>query len=499
MVSTTMYFTPVAPIMKSYDLINWKIISYCTGILEDLPAFRLETETADRIGDYNRGQWASSIRYFDDRFWVLFMCLTTNKSYVFSTSDPENEPWQRTELNRAFYDPSILRDETTGKTYFFYGRGAITATEMENDLSAVKPDGLHQIIITSPDAAGGNDIEGVHAYYVNDFYYIFAITWASPDVHKRTVLCYRAGNIEGPYEGRIVLQKGLGDRDGGVAQGGILQTQDGDWYGLFFQDRDAVGRIPVLVPMRWSDDHWPVFGDADGAIPEEFEIKQFKNHQQNLYVSDEFDAPTLPLAWQWNHNPDNDLWSLTERPGFLRLTTGGPARTIFHARNTLTQRTFEPACEGIIALEPTNMKDGDIAGFAALAATAGFVGIEREGDQQYIVMYTADNENSSARGQNAVQTRVAQVAFNGSRVYFKISFKFRGAAGNAAETANFAYSLDGENWQEIGTTLNLRYTLSHFTGYRFGLFNYATREAGGYVDFDYFHVRICGTTQRRDY
>jgi beta-xylosidase len=57
------------------------------------------------------------------------------------------------------------------------------------------------------------------------------------------------------------------------------------------------------------------------------------------------------------------------------------------------------------------------------------------------------------------------------------------------ETASFEYSLDGEYWQGIGTTVNIRWTLEHFTGYRFGLFYYATQEAGGYVDFDYFHVK----------
>ena len=489
MVSTTMYFAPVAPIMKSYDLVNWRIISYCADYIEDTPAHRLETESADRIGDYNRGQWASSIRYFDNRFWVLFMSLTTGRSYVFSTTDPENEPWRRTTLNRSFYDSSIFRDEITGRTYFIYGRGPIMLTEMENNLSAVKPGGVNKTIINQPDVAGGTNAEGAHAYYWNGYYYVFLITWGAQDARMRTVLCYRSESIEGPYEGRVVLRRGLGGRGGGVAQGNIFQTPDGDWYALFFQDRDAVGRVPVLVPMRWSYDQWPVFGDDDGNIPVEFQIRQAQDYGQNLYVSDEFDGTTLPLAWQWNHNPDNSRWSLTERPGYLRLTTGRAARTIFHARNTLTQRTFEPACEGIVALEPSGMKDGDIAGFVALAATAGFIGIEQEGGQKYIVMYSGDNEDNTARGRDATQTRMAQVAFNSDRVYLKINFRFRGATGNNTETATFAYSLDGTDWHDIGPDLNLRYTLSHFTGYRFGLFNYATKEIGGFADFDFFHVK----------
>lgn len=34
----------------------------------------------------------------------------------------------------------------------------------------------------------------------------------------------------------------------------------------------------------------------------------------------------------------------------------------------------------------------------------------------------------------------------------------------------------------------MQYTMPHFMGYRFALFNYATKETEGYVDFDYFKI-----------
>jgi len=483
MVSTTMYFCPVAPIMKSYDLINWKIVSYCTNILEDLPAFKLETEDETLIGDYGRGQWASSLRYYNNRFWVLFTNNTTNKSYLFSTADADKGPWERREFSRRFHDPSIFQDEDSGKMYIFHGYGDIWLTEMEADLGGIKPGGVDKVIIHKPDISGGTGAEGSHVYKLNGYYYIFLISWGPG---RKVELCYRASNIEGPWEGRRVLDKGLGTRTAGVAQGGIVQTPDGDWYGFFFQDRDAVGRVPVLVPMRWDNEFWPVFGDANGNIPIEFQIMLAENYGQNLYVSDEFDETTLPLAWQWNHNPDNANWSLVERPGYLRLKTGRTSRTIYHARNTLTQRTFEPACEGSVALEPVNMKDGDIAGLVVLQAISGFVGIERENGQKYVVMYTGNNENN--RGMNATVTRRAQLPFDGDKVYFRAKCQFR-TESDSTETAVFSYSTDEVNWESIGTTVNLQWTMRHFTGARFGLFNYSTREAGGYVDFDYYHVK----------
>lgn len=100
-----------------------------------------------------------------------------------------------------------------------------------------------------------------------------------------------------------------------------------------------------------------------------------------LVVSDDFEDTKLDLTWQWNHNPDNTLWSLTERPGFLRLKTGKVVNGIFEARNTLTQRTEGPKCSGIISLDLTNMKDGDCTGLAAFCSEPGTLTVTQEGER----------------------------------------------------------------------------------------------------------------------
>ena len=134
----------------------------------------------------------------------------------------------------------------------------------------------------------------------------------------RTVLVHRADKITGPYESRVALQ------DKGVAQGSIIDTPRGDWFAYLFRDYGAVGRIPYLVPVKWEDG-WPVLG-VEGKVPDTLNLPASKGFIPGIVASDEFDRksgePTLPLVWQWNHNPDNKLWSLTGRPGFLRLTTG---------------------------------------------------------------------------------------------------------------------------------------------------------------------------------
>jgi hypothetical protein len=64
----------------------------------------------------------------------------------------------------------------------------------------------------------------------------------------------------------------------------------------------------------------------------------------------------------------------------------------------------------------------------------------------------------------------------------------RTKASNATKKAVFEYSYDNENYTSLGDALAMRFSLKIFTGNKFCLFNYATREMGGYVDFDWFHM-----------
>ena len=158
-------------------------------------------------------------------------------------------------------------------------------------------------------------------------YYVFT---SPPRGGMRTVIVHRADKITGPYEGRVALQ------DRGVAQGSLIDTPNGEWFAYLFRDSGAVGRIPYLVPVQWEDG-WPVFGVA-GKVPDTLNLPASKGLIPCIVASDEFDRkagePALPLVWQWNHNPDNKLWSLAEHPGFLRLTTGRTDTNFLAARNT---------------------------------------------------------------------------------------------------------------------------------------------------------------------
>ncbi|MCL4178409.1 MAG: glycoside hydrolase 43 family protein [Verrucomicrobia bacterium] len=468
MSSTTMHLSPGLPIMKSRDLVNWELVSYAYDTLDDVDALNLDNGK----NAYGAGSWASSIRYHDGMFYVTTFSGTTGKTYVYTTKNLEHGPWEVKSFRPSLHDHSLFFEDD-GRVFMLYGVNNLRLVELNEDLSGLKPGGFNEVVINNASAVAGRNImlgaEGSQLFKVNGKYYLFNITW--PRGGMRTVLVHRADSITGPYEGRMALQ------DQGVAQGGLVTTPEGAWYAYLFQDHGAVGRIPYLVPVTWEDG-WPVLG-VDGKVPATLNLPASKGLIPGLVNSDEFARrpaePALPLVWQWNHHPDHALWSLTARPGFLRLTTGRVDADILSARNTLTQRTFGPECSGATAVDVSNLKDGDFAGLLLLQKNYGLVGVRSRGGTNTLVMVNV------GAGQ---PTEAESVPLTQHTVHLKAECDFK----NRTDTARFFYSLDGETWTPIGNELKLSYTLPHFMGYRFGLFNFATKEPGGHADFDYFRI-----------
>lgn len=467
MSSTTMHMSPGVPIMKSTDLVNWELVNYAYGILDDVDELNLNNGK----NAYGRGSWASCLRYHNGMYVVSTFSGTTNKTYVYTTHDIENGPWGKKSFAPAYHDHTLFFDDN--RVYMIWGAGKLRMVELKEDLSGVK-EGTERVLIENASASAGDHImlaaEGSQLFKVNGKYYLFNITW--PRGGMRTVVIHRADRITGPYAGRLALQ------DKGVAQGGLIDTPDGRWFAYLFRDYGAVGRIPYLVPVKWEDG-WPVLG-IGGQTPDALEdLPASQGPIPGIAASDDFDRkegdPALSPVWQWNHNPDDSLWSVTERTGYLRLTTGRVDGGFLSARNTLTQRTVGPECSGSTAIDISHMKDGDWAGLALLQKKYGLVGVKNDNGAVSIVMVSAETETP---------VELANEPLSQSTVYLKAECNFH----ERVDMANFYYSLDGISWTLIGEPLKMEYTLPHFMGYRFGLFNYATKNIGGYVDFDYFHI-----------
>ena len=486
LVSTTMHLMPGAPIMTSKDLKNWETVGYIFDRLTDSPKYDLLNGTV-----YGRGQWATSLKYHNGKFYAL---LAPNErgamgdTYIFSAEKAEG-PWTIVSRMRHFHDCSLFFDDD-GRVYVIYGTGEMM--ELKPDLSDVI-EGTHQQLFQREEDEKGI-LEGSRMIKHNGKYYLLMISHVyAPGKHRREV-CYRADNIRGPYEKQVILESEFGGFSY-EAQGTIVDTPDGDWMGIIFQDRGGVGRVLTVMPCRWVNG-WPMLGDENGKVPETVRPLVYGQPATAIVKSDDFSSDKLGLHWQWNHNPIDEAWSLKERPGFLRLKTNRVVSNLYLAPNTLTQRMEGPTCSGTIAIDISKMKDGDCAGLAAFNSDTGALVIKKKGKNLVLEMVEmsvtlTDLDKEVTNVEEKVIESIplnAQLSTLNAQLFLRIDADFRPVNGHGRDAANFYYSIDGSQWTQIGTKdyrLNFDWR-RFFMGSKFGIFCYATKKKGGYVDIEAF-------------
>jgi beta-xylosidase len=483
MISTTMHLMPGGVILRSYDLIHWEIATYVYDILDNTPEQRLEGE----LSIYGKGMWAASLRYHKGTFYVCFVANDTGRTYLYQTEDILGS-WRKQYIEGFYHDCSLLFDEDD-RVYIVYGGNEIWLTELEPDLTRPRQGGLHRLIVRDK----GNvalGYEGAHFYKINGKYYVFLIHWLKDGSRRRTQACYFSDSLVGEFVGYDVLDDDMDYHNCGVAQGGIVDTPEGEWYAMLFQDHGAIGRIPVLVPVFWKN-NFPVFG-INGKVPHRIEVKSTRPDYKykplidsdNFYYKQEENGKVpLKKVWQWNHIPDDDLWSLTEKPGVLRIRTGKISQSVGLAVNTLTQRMMGPVSEAIVTVDGNALKEGDYAGICALQGCYGLIALTKENGKYYLAMIAKELNNEKSiwgekDGEKKPGKEFARIPVDSNRVTLKVRANF---FENIDEV--YFYYQDKEKWIKLGITHKLHYRLDHFMGCRVGLFIFSTKETGGIVDF----------------
>jgi len=456
MVTTSMFVFPGVTVLKSYDLVNWEYCSNAISRFDFSPCYNL-----DGCNRYSHGQWATSIKYNNGKFYLLF--ITLDEGGFICSAEKAEGPWEIKQLPRGFYDPGLFFDDD-GKIYVAHGYSKISITELDENFA---PAGNDSLVYTGDIR---NGLEGSHVYKIKDNYFLYG-TYGGVDGIQ---VALRSKNIFGPYEQKVVIRDTTPGVTFGVHQGALIRTQTGEWWTMLFVDSGPFGRFPSLQLVTWVDG-WPMVGiNGRGVITykkpdvgKEYPIKE-------LPTSDEFSETTLGMQWGWNHNPDTTNWSLIQRPGYLRLTTGKVVSNLPEAPNTLTQRPFAHYDQtiptiGITKMEVDHMKDGDIAGLAVFQDPYAYIAVtQKKGSKQLIMVNNGET--------------IASVPMSGKTVYL------RTVASNSTRMANFEYSFDNKTFTQLGNELVMRFSLKIFTGNKFCLFNYATDEIGGYVDFDWFRL-----------
>lgn len=473
MVSTTMHLMPGAPIMKSKDLVNWETVNYIFPKLTDTPKYDMKEGTV-----YGRGQWATSLKYYRGKYYALFAPNDNpgGDTYIYTADSPEGK-WTLHCRMRHFHDASLFFDDDD-KAYVVYATGEMM--QLNADLTDVVEGSHRQLFKREAEETG--ILEGSRMIKHDGKYYLLMISGFAKG-HLRREVCYRANHIEGPYEKNVLIESEFAGF-GGVGQGTIVDTPSGDWYGVIFQDRGGVGRVLTLLPCTWKDG-WPMLGDENGNVPLSMRKPILGYNDKRIVYSDHFDSDKLDLQWQWNHNPIDEAWSLTERKGWLRLKTSRIANNLFMAPNTLTNRTEGPGCTGIIKMDISQMKDGDVAGLSAFQGDAALLSIVKEGKKTFIVG-SKDNVELTEREKlvtNVQHEEVFRQALKSKVVYLKMHCDFR----NHNDLATLSYSTDGKTWTAAISNFKMDYDyLRLFMGTRFAIYNYATKSAGGFVDVDSF-------------
>ena len=493
---TTMHSVPGLVILHSRDLVNWENVSYCFDRF-DFPEDKFALKNHQEI--YGQGIWAPAIRYANGQFYIF--SNINGKGLQCYTSKDIRGPWKHHNMQGNIYDLSVLFDDD-GKIYAIHKYGEVHCTELKPDMSG-PVEGTDRVIIPEGNGVG----EGHHIYKINGMYYLISTDY-SPN--GRT-LCSRSKSIWGPYETRVItadetygyhavgrtqvlrgekyrigsdgskftIASASADATGcdNAHQGGIVQAQDGSWWALLMQDFHSIGRTVCLMPMTWKDG-WPMIGLEGnlGRAPRTWFKPNTSSEPHAPYNRNEnFDDKTLGRVWQWNHNPDDKMWSL--KKGRLRLNTM-PAEQLMWARNTLTQRVIGPTSITTVELYVKGLKDGDVTGLGNINVPCSWIGVVKDGKTLTLRCFEQLTNDT---------IDVPLTSSPSHPLTSKIWLRCIGDYDN--NQSQYAYSTDGEHFQLLGRMMPLSYQLTTFQGSRHALFAFNVNgKNGGYAEFDNFTV-----------
>ncbi|KAL2812639.1 glycosyl hydrolase family 43 protein [Aspergillus granulosus] len=468
--ASSFHYSPGAPILRSTDLVNWELIGHSVPTLDFGPNYNLPptNETA-----YNLGTWASTMRYRESTDqWYWIGCANFWTTYVY-TAPSVTGPWdQSSSFQPCFYDCGLLIDDDD-TMYVVYGSNNVSVAQLS-------PDGLtvvqtQQVFSFPPEC---ESIEGNRMYKINGSYYILddcpsdgiTVVWKAPTPfgsYTRKILIDSSHGVASPVPGT-----------GTPIQGSLVETESGEWYFMSFAWNYPLGRVPVLAPITWGDDGFPVLVTVNGSWGETYPSPlPGKEHATPSWTGvDNFTGEELGPAWQWNHNPDPTRFALN-KPG-LTLRTASVTDDLYAARNTLTHRIHGAKPYGIVEIDFNNMADGDRCGLAALKDASAWIGVVRNGTEYYLA---AAHGLTMERygGTTSTGTIVATAPITRTRVWLKVSMD---AAAVGSHEARFSFSLDGTSFTELGGVYTLTTDYLFFMGYRYGIFNYATKALGGSID-----------------
>jgi beta-xylosidase len=471
--ASTMHYSPGAPILRSWDLVNWEYVGHAVPVLNfpglgDNQNYNLGGGQA-----YIKGIWASTLHHrSSNQTWYWMGCVEFNKTYVYTAPAAEG-PWtQASTINNCYYDCGYLQDydnDASDTMYVAYGGGNT------KNVAQLSTDYLSQVSTQQVYSNTAITLEGSHFFKYNNYYYITTDQPASAEYVLRSTSPF------GPYTSQTLINGNAGPISGGDTphQGSFIQTQNGDWYYMAFQDAEPGGRIPVLAPVTWSADGWPSVTlssskawQASYPYPNVPRPPQATPPDTGLQT---FGGTTLPPDWEFNHNPDTTKFTVDNG---VTLRTATVTQDLYSARNTLTHRSIGPKSTGTVQLDISGMRDGDLAGLAVLRDLSAYIAIKKSGTTTSAVMVNGLSMNQTTWATTSTGTQQASAAMSGTSVWLRVGGGF---GAGASQQVTFFFSTDGKTFTPLGPAYTMGNSWQFYPGYRYAIFNFATTALGGSV------------------
>jgi beta-xylosidase len=465
-ISSTLHLSPGMAVLHSRDLVNWELIGHA---VQDVTQISLEMNW-DRMNRYGRGVWAGAIRHHDGKFWLYF--ASPDEGLFMTTATNPAGPWEP--LHQLWkvsgWDDLCPFWDDDGQAYLVatnFARDPANGQSYNIHLLKMSADGKSLVMESDRIIHQSRGSEANKLYKFNGSYYHF---FSEVRPEGRVTMMGRARTLEGPWETRQLnhVSKNI---DKEPNQGGLLQVAPDNWWFLTHQGSgDWDGRTLALLPVAWTDG-WPIIG-APGADGIGNMVWSAKKPIASVVAKpsrklDDFDLPALGAEWEWNHQPRADHWSLTQRPGFLRLHAFKPLDpgNFMRAGNTLSQRVLRTRKSAVTALiDISKMTDGQTAGMCHFSRSYVTCGVAQSGTVRKLVF-----------NMNGQKTEGPEIT--GGRIWLRSHWDIDGKS-------QYAYSLDGQTFTTAGPEFQL--TWGYYRGDRVGIFTFNDLSDSGEIDVDSF-------------
>lgn len=469
--ASNMHYDPGAPILRSYDLVNWEWVGHA---VPSLGVFGSQYNMTGNTTAYREGTWASTMRYRQsDATWYWIGCIDFWVTYIYTAPAPDG-PWTQSASmsGNCYYDCGLLIDDDD-TMYVVYGNTNVSIAQLS-------PDGLSQVKsqqVFNASEVNRTAIEGNRLYKKDGIYYVL------DDDTQGTTIIWKSSSIWGPWTPKI-LQDGISSPVPGgytVDQGSLIETQNGDWYFMSFTWAYPAGRMPILAPITWGSDGYPtIVTDSSGGWGATYPMPLPAQPLSSWTGTDTFQGSSLGPPWEWNQNPDTTKFSVNNS---LTLQTATVTDDLFHARNTLTHRPNGPTPVGTVAINFANMADGDICGLAAFRDGTSWIGVQRNGSSYQIQMRFNATQDQSSWATISTGTVADTAPVAETKVWFRVTMD---STPESDKLSHYYYSTDGTNFTQLGPSYPLNTDYQYFMGYRFAIFNFATKALGGSVQVTSF-------------